>query len=140
MININKLINTLILKTKTENPIDHISWSNLRQYCEIENNEPLRKYIVAASQNYYSKKAFTSKFFLDEYSSYIADINNGTITVLTYQGEDEQYYILCAQSSPNNRIIDLNIKQEYQDSLYSLVMSIKENDDNIEKFIESIIE
>lgn len=141
MVDIKLLINTLVSKTKDVNVNENIKWCNLRQYLDCEKNEALRKYVVFSSKNYYNRNSFYAKDvdFLNEFSSYVADINNGTIIVLTYQHRDSTYHILCAQTTKTSRVVELNLSQEYQTELKNLINIIRYDVDNIDKFLGDIV-
>ncbi|MBQ2931880.1 MAG: hypothetical protein IJE62_03415 [Clostridia bacterium] len=138
MVDIKLLINTLTAKTSGK---ENLKWYNLRQYLECEKNEALRKYVVFSSKNYYNRSSFYTKEleFLNEFSSYVVDINNGTIIVLTYQCKNSMYHILCAQTTKTSRVIELNLSQEYQAELKNLINTIRDDVDNIDKFLGDII-
>ncbi|MBE7031949.1 MAG: hypothetical protein E7401_03185 [Ruminococcaceae bacterium] len=141
MVDIKLLINALVTKTKDTSGNENLKWCNLRQYLESEKNEALRKYVVFSSKNYYNRSSFYTKDvdFLNEFSSYVVDVNNGTIIVLTYQCENSMYHILCAQTTKTSRVVELNLRQEYQTDLKSLINTIRDDVDNIDKFLGDII-
>lgn len=150
-----KLIKKLISETEKGN----YQWKNISE-CIEDNcnliNVSLRDYVVGTNKSYYNnalpgKKEFWRKLFLgydygkaDDFIyyplSYSLEIEGGVITLLTYcKNENERYYKLVAQNTPNGFPGPLNVYNEFQEELFQLLKTIKNQNDNVDTLIKKII-
>lgn len=132
---IQELINSLINLTKHKK----IEWNVITEYLEENRNEPLRRYMIINNEYYDTVRP--RKQYLSEYNSYCTIINSGLIYVFAYYDnlDDDYYYILSVQNVSASNIIELNTKEIYQDEIRSLLFHIKNQFDNIDIFVDTII-
>lgn len=133
MTNISQVIGKLYDNTKTGD----FQWMSLQSYQSEEFNNSLRNYILKTQKNYYSFdwKRYTSSY-LNEQNSYVLKTKNGGVfTLFSFEYNTTTYYILTAQKNPYGRVVELNVREEFQDKLYELSMLITDKCDSIEDFL-----
>lgn len=132
------VIEKLYIKTKEGT----YCWECLGEYIKRNENGELRRHILSSQKTYYGSsynKTYYGSMFLDERKSYTLEVNNGVILLLGYSDGKNMYYILAAQRTPKSRVVELNVKEELQDKLETLRVIVSNKCDNIEEFLQSLI-
>ncbi|MBC7764992.1 MAG: hypothetical protein H7Y41_00785 [Hyphomonadaceae bacterium] len=132
---INALISKLIQATQNK----QISWTRISTIdFFMEEYSVLRYFISNKERNVYVYS--NGKNFLNTSSSYITNYNGGNIYLLEYADRNTKKYTVALQSNNKAVIIELNDFLVNQSELMSLKYFIEQNVDNVEDYLNLLIE
>ncbi|KUO49803.1 MAG: hypothetical protein APF76_00740 [Desulfitibacter sp. BRH_c19] len=135
-LNLVELIEKLTSSTKT-NKLRWGKLSNLFNSSEIS-NFMLKNYVLLQERNFYNTNNYRS-YYLEQYESYFAEIENGYVYILKFKGNEKYYYILAVQSHKDSSIAELNRQQENQSKLIELAFIIEGQLDNHKEYINLLL-
>ncbi len=116
-----------------------ITWITLPKYFDSNDNEPLRKRVIANNQYAYSPIEAQNVYLINEYKSYCAAINGGVITLFSEQKGKHVLLTMCIQTDPGHYLQDLPCDDEVEGLLNELLLQLSANIDDGIKFINDIL-
>lgn len=130
-----KLISKLIELTIQKK----ITWMTLPKYFDANNNEPLRKIVIANNQYAYSPVGAEDLCLINEYRSYCTALNGGLITLFSSQRGKDKHLTMSIQTDPNHYLQDLYLDSEVEEMLRELLLQLSANIDDGINFIKGIL-
>ena len=130
-----KFISKLIDLT-TQN---RIIWMTLPKYFDSNDNEPLRKTVIADNQYAYNPVEAKSAYLINEYKSYCTAINGGIVTLFCRHRGSNSRLTMSIQTDPNHYLQNLSCDDEIQEMLRELLLRLSANIDDGVKFINDIL-
>lgn len=130
-----RLVNKLIELTVGKK----IIWMTLPQYFESNDNEPLRKIVIANNKYAYSPFEAKKVFLINEYRSYCTEINGGIITLFSKDRGKDIKLDMALQVSPTQYLQDVYGDEELQENLKELMFKISAESNDGLKFIDAIL-
>ena len=130
-----RLVNKLIELTVGKK----IIWMTLPQYFESNDNEPLRKIVIANNKYAYSPFEAKKVFQINEYRSYCTEINGGIITLFSKDRGKDIKLDMALQVSPTQYLQDVYGDEELQENLKELMFKISAESNDGLKFIDAIL-
>lgn len=137
-ININVDVQELFLKKITELTGNYfLQWMSIPEYFRDNQNEQLRRKIISET-SYAYRQIGNSKQNLNEYRSYIANLNGGNVIILCFsKNTGETKLDLYVQTDPYSMLVELSgIDKSSLSALYSRVST---SSYNVERFMDTII-
>ena len=116
-----------------------IVWMTLPRYFETNDNEPLRKAVIANNKYAYSPIESQNIFLINEYESYRTIINGGIIGLLYKTRGKEKMLDIVIQVEPTQRLQNIHSDDELQKKLEELLFKISTEADDGLKFIDGIL-
>ena len=116
-----------------------IVWMTLPRYFETNDNEPLRKAVIANNKYAYSPIESQNIFLINEYESYCTIINGGIIGLLYKTRGKEKMLDIVIQVDPTQRLQNIHSDDELQKKLEELLFKISTEADDGLKFIDGIL-
>lgn len=116
-----------------------IIWMTLPRYFEVNDNEPLRKAVIANNKYAYSPADVKNMFLINEYKSYCTAINGGIISLFYKTRRNEKMLDIDIQVEPTQNLQNVQSDDELQEKLEELLLKISiETNDGL-KFIDGIL-
>lgn len=116
-----------------------ITWRTLPKYFDSNDNEPLRRKVIANNQYAYSPIETQNVYLINEYKSYCTSINGGVITLFSEQKGKHVILTMCIQTDPGHYLQDLPYDDEIEELLRELLLQLSSNIDDGIKFINDIL-
>lgn len=116
-----------------------ITWMTLPKYFDSNDNEPLRKKVIANNQYAYSPIEAKNIYLINEYRSYCTTLNGGVITLFSEQKERDTLLTMCIQTAPDHYLQDLSYDGEIEELLKELLLQLSAYIDDGIKFINDIL-
>ena len=117
-----------------------ITWATLPYYFESNENEPLRKMVVANNQYAYSPIEAKNMFLINEYRSYCANINGGSVIIITTEKQKESKLTLSIQTHATHGIFSLYPdNDDIREKLRELILQITAKTDDIAKYVNELL-
>lgn len=130
-----KFISKLIDLT-TQN---RITWMTLPKYFDSNDNEPLRKTVIADNQYAYNPIEAKSAYLINEYKSYCTAINGGIVTLFCRHRGSNSRLTMSIQTDPNHYLQELPCDSEIEEMLKELLFQLSASIDDGVKFINGIL-
>lgn len=130
-----KLISKLIELTAQKK----IIWMTLPQYFDANNNEPLRRIVIANNQYAYSPIEAKNAYLINEYRSYCTALNGGLITMFSSQRGRNTRLTMSIQTDPSRYLQYVYNDSEIEEMLGELLLQLSANIDNSVEFIKGIL-
>lgn len=116
-----------------------ITWMTLPKYFDSNDNEPLRKTVIADNQYAYSPIEAKSVYLINEYKSYCTTVNRGIVTLFCKQKGDDLRFTIGIQTDPNHYLQSLPCDGEIEEMLKELILHLSANIDDGVRFINDIL-
>lgn len=116
-----------------------IIWMTLPRYFEANDNEPLRKAVIANNKYAYSPIEVKNIFLINEYKSYCTAINGGIISLLYKTRGNAKMLDIVVQVEPTQNLQDVQSDDELQKELEKLLFRISTESNDGLKFIDGIL-
>ena len=130
-----KLISKLIELTVQ----NRINWTTLPKYFDANDNEPLRKAVIADNRYAYSPTEAKKIYLINEYKSYCTAVNGGIITLFCKQRGNDSHLTISIQTDPNHYLQNLSCDYEIEEMLKELLLQLAASIDDGVKFINDIL-
>ena len=116
-----------------------IVWMTLPRYFETNDNEPLRKAVIANNKYAYSPIAAKNIFLINEYKSYCTIINGGIVGLLYKTRGNEKLLDIVIQVEPTQHLQNVHSDDGLQKKLEDLLFKISTEANDGLKFIDGIL-
>ena len=116
-----------------------ITWITLPKYFDTNDNEPLRKVVIADNQYAYTPIEAKRVYLINEYKSYCTAINGGIVTLFCKQRGNDSCLTIGIQTDPNHYLQSLSCDGEIEEMLRELLLQLSANIDDGVKFINDIL-
>lgn len=117
-----------------------IFWMTLPKYFEANDNEPLRKEVIANNQYAYSFHKIDHVGLVNEYKSYCSIINDGVVTLFSKQRGNDTVLDISIQTDSSHYLQRLSCDDEVDALLKDLLLQLSLKMDDGLKFIKSVID
>lgn len=116
-----------------------ITWMTLPKYFDSNDNESLRKTIIANNRYAYSPIEVKSVYLINEYRSYCTILNGGVVTLFSKQKGTDTHLSISIQTDPGHYLQSLPCDSEIEEMLKELLLQLSANIDDGMKFINEIL-
>lgn len=116
-----------------------ITWMTLPRYFETNENEPLRRIVIANNEYAYTPMEAKNTYLINEYRSYCTVLNGGVITLFSKNRGKDVRLDISIQVEPTHHMTDLYYDDDIKERLGELMVQISMKTDDGLRFITEIL-
>ena len=108
-------------------------------YFEVNENEPLRRLVIANNRYAYNPIESNNMYLVNEYKSFCTILNGGVVIIVASERKGKNKLSISIQTNSSHNIIPLYFDDDIYGKLTDLVLQITAKTNDSFKFINDIL-